>query len=212
MNLDKLAKVLAMAASDNETEALHALRTARRLLEAEGADFVELAGRLSGAPGGVAADRLHDTIFDLRNEVRHLRSENERLKRSPGAEAPGGLGQRAEAEATVIRLRAALAETSAQLENERAEALQLRAALAFANQRVDEATAESRRLAEGEGEGRGQRLEAENRRLSLLAQALRAEVDEAKTPRAPAPQSPLAVAPRRSAGRKGKAQAQYALF
>ena len=96
MDVQKLAKVLALAASDNDTEALQALRTAKRLLEGEGADFVELARRLTEGAQSDAVGRevLEDAIFDLRNEIRHLRSENERLKQgrgggpAPAAEPP----------------------------------------------------------------------------------------------------------------------------
>ncbi|MBC7908540.1 MAG: DUF2786 domain-containing protein [Rhodospirillaceae bacterium] len=93
MDVQKLAKVLALAASDNETEAVHALRMARRLLDAHGVDFVELARRVAeGSPA--ANEALEDAVFDLRNEIRHLRCENERLKkgRVPAA-APAELNR-----------------------------------------------------------------------------------------------------------------------
>jgi hypothetical protein len=50
MNAAKLAKVLALATSDNDAEAVLALRTLRRLVEAEGSDLVALAGRLTDGP------------------------------------------------------------------------------------------------------------------------------------------------------------------
>ena len=132
MDAQKLAKVLAMAASDNEAEALHALRTARRLLQAQGSDFVELAGRLADsadAPGFAQAaeaaqarirmEALEDAVFDLRNELRLARAENERLRqnRQPPAAAaaatampspPQSLQDATRAAAEVIRLRAEL--------------------------------------------------------------------------------------------------------
>jgi DNA repair exonuclease SbcCD ATPase subunit len=213
MNVDKLAKVLALAASDNDSEAVHALRTARRLLEGEGLDFVELAGRLAAAPDGaegISVDRLHDTIFDLRNELRHLRTENDRLKRSPAA-APGNFAQAAEDAAAAIRLRAALAEAEAELDAERARARQWEAAAAHHASRLDETQAEAVRLAAriADLERRRQRLEAENRRLGNLSQALKGELDErtaAAPPPKPKPQ------PRRPASRRPLAAAQYALF
>ncbi len=168
MNLDKLAKVMALAASDNDAEAVHALRTARRLLAGDGLDFVALAGRLAAGPGGADAalvDRLEDTVFDLRNELRHLRSENERLMRSPAAAAPAGLAQAAVAAAASIRLQARLAEAEAELESERA---------------------------------RGRELEAENRRLAHLSQDLKGELARRTAAAAPSPPKPRRPAPRRS--------------
>ncbi len=50
MNAAKLAKVLALAASDNEAEAVQALRALRRMVESQGSDLVALAGRLADGP------------------------------------------------------------------------------------------------------------------------------------------------------------------
>jgi len=106
MDVRKLAKVLALAASDNDAEALHALRTARRLLDIHGMDFVELAGRLAASPetDDAVLESLENTIFDLRAEVRRLRADNERLQkvssearpapvRRPTGRAKAGPGQ-----------------------------------------------------------------------------------------------------------------------
>ncbi len=174
MNFDKLAKVLALAASSNDAEAVHALRTARRLLEGEGLDFVELAGRLAAAPGAdpTLVDRLQDTCFDLRNELRHLRSENERLKRIP-TPAPVGLAQAAETAAAAIRLRALLAEAETELAAERDRARQWEAAAAHHAHRLEETQGEALRLAArlADLDRLRQRLEAENRRLTIAALA-----------------------------------------
>jgi hypothetical protein len=134
MDLRKLAKVLALAASDNDAEALHALRTARRLLEAAGLDFVALAGRMGADPAADEAliEQLEDTIFDLRAENRQLRADNERLKSAPG------LPHAAAIEAEAIRLRARLAEVAAELETGRAESLRHQAHAAQLARQLDE--------------------------------------------------------------------------
>lgn len=244
MNVEKLAKVLAMAASDNETEAVHALRTARRLLETEGVDFVELARMLTdGQPpdDDLNIDRLQDTIFDLRNEVRHLRAENEHLKRSvrseqvPPLTGIAGLSQAAEAAASAIRLRSQLADITAILECERTQNLALKTSAAAQEQTIEDLTAENTRLATrvGELENRRQRMEAENRRLSNLAHALRTELSDRQDPPPPPPnmawQNPISAMPAvtvmptpaapfvesRQANRRRntrKATDQYALF
>jgi len=205
VNVQKLAKVLALAASDNDSEALHALRTAKRLLEAEGSDFVGLAGRLASAPdwgGGLEViEDLEDTVFDLRAELRALRGENERLKAEmTGAARAGGLAEAAEAVAASIRLRSRVAELAEELEIERAEALHHRAQAAQLARQLEEA-------------------QAERHRLSLLAQALRTKLDAQAEDHGPlAPDIPFVaeIRPikrrRRPAGRGEKSLAQYALF
>jgi len=173
MDAQKLAKVLALAASDNEAEAVHALRTARRLLEGHGLDFVALAARLN--EGGDEA--LKDAVFDLRNEVRHLRAENEKLRQSrPGAAAPpANLADAARDAAELIRLRSELDQARAEVQrvHDHQENLQeqFRQALAEAGQlglRLSEA--ETRRM----------RLEAENRRLSHANHALKVDLAAAQ--------------------------------
>jgi len=206
VNVQKLAKVLALAASDNDIEALHALRTARRLLEAAGSDFVALAGRLATAPdvaGGdlQAIEDLEDIVFDLRSELRALRGENERLKAElTGTAKGGGLAEAAEAVAAAIRLRSRVAELAEELEIERAEALHHRAQAAGLARQLEEA-------------------QAERHRLALLAQALRGKLDARLDDHGPlAPEIPFAAEPRpvkrrrRPAGRGEKSLAQYALF
>lgn len=243
MDVQRLAKVLALAASDNDAEALHALRTAGRLLEAAGLDFVALASRLAGGGPVVSATRLEDledTVFDLRNEVRHLRSENEKLRQGGpvGTGVGGGLAAAAQDVAQAIRLRAELDEVRETLgaEKQRADAAQaaehaLRADLAQAMELAGRLSTQFDAL-----KGRADRLEAENRRLGLVAAALKVELDEriadqshplppplpAAVPPVPAPVVRADPAPRRAgtspppaAARRGKAGVpvnQYALF
>lgn len=182
MDAQKLAKVLAMAASDNEIEALHALRTARRLLEADGADFVELGRRIAGsspaAPGTAQAhvEDLEDAIFDLRNEIRHVRSENERLRQGrPATGEPATLSEAAKEAAAAIRLRA-------ELDQVQAEMLSLQTREAMVGAQLHKESAEAARLAArvAELDSRRMRLEAENRRLATTNNALMAELSEAR--------------------------------
>lgn len=229
MDNRKLAKVLALAASDNDAEALHALRTARRLLESDGADFVELARRLSDGtdPADDLIQDLEDTVFELRNDLHKLRAENERLKKPvPAAEpAPVGLAQVAEATAEIIRLRAHLADLTAELDIEQAEALRLRSSVATLSRKLEEAAAEAVGLASrlSESDGRRHRLDVENRRLDCLARALAAELEARTAERdrlstellAAATPHPVATPrrARRATGRKAAAGGgQYALF
>ncbi|CUW38180.1 Putative Metalloendopeptidase-like membrane protein [Magnetospirillum sp. XM-1] len=239
MDVQRLAKVLALAASDNDAEALHALRTAGRLLESAGLDFVALASRLAEGGPVVSATRLEDledTVFDLRNEIRHLRSENEKLRQG-GPVAGGGLAAAAQDVAQTIRLKAELDELRETLgaEKRRADSAQaaeraLHADLVQAAELAERLGAQFDSL-----KGRADRLEAENRRLGLVAAALKVELDEriadqshplppplaAAVPPAPAPVVRAEPAPRRAsappppAARRGKAGApvsQYALF
>lgn len=214
MDAQKLAKVLAMAASDNETEALHALRTARRLLDSHGTDFVGLANRLAG---GEAAEALEDAVFDLRNEVRHLRSENERLRQgrpenAAAAAMPPSFQEAARDAAELIRLRA-------ELDGLRAEMLRALAHEATLQEQFRHALAEAGALGLrlSEAESRRLRLEAENRRLSHANHALKLDLAEAQA-LAPAENTgPVASLPtERNKGRKSavsaKGRGQYALF
>ncbi|EME71623.1 metalloendopeptidase-like membrane protein [Paramagnetospirillum caucaseum] len=241
MDVQRLAKVLALAASDNDAEALHALRTAGRLLDAAGLDFIALASRLAESGPVVSATRmedLEDTVFDLRNEVRHLRSENEKLRQT-GPGPAGGLASAAQDAAQAIRLKAELDELRETLgaEKRRADTAQaaeraLHADLAQAIGAAERLTVQFESL-----KGRADRLEAENRRLGLVAAALKGELDERiadrthplppVTPPAPAARAePVSVvasapAPRRPStpppamARRGKPAVpanQYALF
>ncbi|KIL98146.1 hypothetical protein CCC_01207 [Paramagnetospirillum magnetotacticum MS-1] len=238
MDVQRLAKVLALAASDNDSEALHALRTAGRLLEGAGLDFVALASRLAESGPVVSSTRLEDledTVFDLRNEIRHLRSENEKLRQT-GPGAAGGLANAAQDVAQTIRLKAELDDLRETLgaEKRRADAAQaaeqaLHADLTQAFEMVEHLTTQFENL-----KGRADRLEAENRRLSLVAAALKGELDErladrnhplppVAAPPAPAPVLRADPAPRRTSApppptvgtRRSKAGLpvnQYALF
>ncbi len=223
MDLQRLAKVMAMAASDNEAEALHALRTANRLLNSAGLDFVALASRLGGAESSIRMEDLEDTVFDLRNEIRHLRAENERLR-----QGPVNLAAAAQDAAGVIRLRAELDEARETIAAERMRAergvaveASLRADLAQALDVADRLTRQFEPL-----RNRAERLEAENRRLSLVAAALKTELDERiadqshplppivqSPPPLPAQAVPMVVH-KASHSRRGKAMpvGQYALF
>lgn len=181
MDAQKLAKVLAMAASDNESEALHALRTARRLLDGHGVDFVEVARRVAEAqPAGAGSagahiEDLEDAVFDLRNEIRHLRAENERLRQSrPAPVDTPSFADAARDAAAAIRLRAELAETRDRTELLEAEVLRLKAHEVQTREHLKQEMAEAARLAARveDLDRRRLRLEAENRRLTIEAQAL----------------------------------------
>ena len=228
MDAQKLAKVLALAASDNETEALHALRTAKRLLDGHGLDFVELARRVAEAEPSAKADReaLEDAVFDLRNEIRHLRSENERLKQgrglAPAPVEPSTLQDSAKAFADTIRLRAELAQLSVALEIERSEVLRLKAQEATHHASFQEALAEAGKLGArlADAEQRRMRLEAENRRLLHANHALSVELAEAQAIQPVVMPAPIEVrreiearSPKPTPRAKAKAGAsQYALF
>lgn len=178
MDVQKLAKVLALAASDNETEAVHALRMARRLLDAHGVDFVELARRVAeGAPA--VNEALEDAVFDLRNEIRHLRCENERLKqgRAPVTAEPASFHEAARDAAAAIRLRAELADLTDALELERAETLRLKLVEASLREALSNASKLAARVQEVEA--RRLRVEAENRRMLHANHALNVELAEA---------------------------------
>lgn len=222
MDLQKIAKVLALAASDNEAEALHALRTAKRLLDAEGADFVELANHLGG--DGVSRATLENAIFDLRNEIRDLRCENERLKQArgmPSGAEPSSMFGAAQAAGDVIRLRAELAHLTETLEHERTQLRHVLANEAALHHALQEALADAAQTKQRmvDGESRRMRLEAENRRLLHANHALTVELEEAKAlpPMPPAP--PAEPVPELASAKKTRPRrvahggaGQYALF
>lgn len=222
MDAQKLAKVLALAASDNEAEAVHALRTARRLLDGHGMDFVALAARLG--EGGDEA--LKDAVFDLRNEVRHLRAENEKLRQGRPASAASApnLADAARDAAELIRLRA-------ELDQARAEAQRVHHHQESLQEQFRQALAEAGQLALrlSEAESRRMRLEAENRRLSHANHALKVDLATAQAQAqahvmtVPVHVPPLArpniaemVVPDRKKGKAGggsaKGVGQYVLF
>ncbi|NFV80902.1 metalloendopeptidase [Magnetospirillum aberrantis] len=204
MDLQRLAKVLALAASDNDAEALGALRAAHRLLAEAGSDFVALADVLAGGDGA-GRSALEDAVFHLRNEVRELKCENERLRQGRAADGtPTSMFEAARAASDVIRLRAELAEAQETLAEERAAQAGLRrtvqevqAELAVAIGRLSDA--EVRKL----------RLEAENRRLAV-------ELEQARIlpPGLPAELLPQETkAERKPRGVRSRVPAnQYALF
>lgn len=192
MDVQKLAKVLALAASDNETEAVQALRTAKRLLDGHGADFVELARRLAE---GV---------------------------RVPHPEAlPASLQEAAKEVAAAIRLRAELARMTEELEVARNERLRFRDLEVALHQQFREALAEAGRIGVelSDAESSRMRLEAENRRLVQANHALKSEIDalKASQPRAAAVDQTRhgleENGPKRAPCAKSKAGAsQYALL
>ncbi|MBC7951893.1 MAG: DUF2786 domain-containing protein [Rhodospirillaceae bacterium] len=200
MDVQKLAKVLALAASDNETEAVHALRMARRMLDAHGLDFVELSRRVAEGSPTLGNEALEDAVFDLRNEVRHLRCENERLKqgRAPVAVAePASFQEAARDAAAAIRLRAELAALTDALELERAETLRLKMVEAA----LQDALATANKLAARvtEVEARRLRVEAENRRMLHASHALNVELAEMRATTPPHDDGRKRAAPRAKA-------------
>lgn len=85
ISLGRLAKVMALASSDNTDEALAGLRSARKMLTAAGLDFVDLAHAL--AEGEVISEELvelREVVADLRRQLRHERAERRRSARATG--------------------------------------------------------------------------------------------------------------------------------
>ncbi|MGE5515403.1 MAG: metalloendopeptidase [Bacteroidota bacterium] len=216
MDLQKIAKVLALAASDNEAEALHALRTAKRLLEAEGGDFVELANRVAG-DDGVGRAALENAVFDMRNEIRDLRCENERLKQArglPSAAVPSSMFDAARAAGDVIRLRAELAELHEVLDHDRAQLRHVLANEAALHHALQDALAEAAHAKAqlSDGDSRRMRLEVENRRLLHANHALTVELEEARAAAPPAFVPEAAAEKKPRVRRAHGAIGQYALF
>ncbi len=183
MDMRKLAKVLALAASDNDAEAVHALRTLKRLLDGQGNDFVDLArwaeaGAQADARPARAndADALEDAVFDLRNELRRLRTENEKLRQGfppmAAADADGG---------EAAQLRGQLQHALGALEVERAESCRLRATQSTMRQQFQDALSEAGRISQrlNDIDAHRARLEAENHRLSHTNHALTVQLDDA---------------------------------
>lgn len=91
LNLRRLAKALARAASASDSEAVTALKSVRRMLEQAGVDFVDLAHALEthDEVAGEVQD-LRETVFDLRRQLRRERSEKRRLQTAaPAPVQPG---------------------------------------------------------------------------------------------------------------------------
>ncbi|MBF0562172.1 MAG: hypothetical protein HQL37_09155 [Alphaproteobacteria bacterium] len=104
MHIDRMSKLLALASSSNDREALAALRSLRRLLATDEMDFVDLANLLRGdgraedlqlelettqqqlrqARGALrsaqAGSQGNQTVRELRQQVRQLTVENQTLK------------------------------------------------------------------------------------------------------------------------------------
>ncbi|MBI5165986.1 MAG: metalloendopeptidase [Magnetospirillum sp.] len=206
MDSHKLAKVLALAASDNEAEALHALRTAKRLLATAGADFVDLGRRLAepaAAPSSGEVEALEDAVFDLRNELRHLKAENERLRQRGGGDAvvpAGSLADAAKDAAQAIRLRAEAATLVEQLTAARAELARAERAEERLAARLEEADREIFRLMDALTDAEAQ------------VATLTIELSGRQTPaHAPATAAPRGKPPAAVRG-KVRTAGQYALF
>ena len=75
LNHDKLGKLLALASSDNDNEALAAMRMAKKLLDGAGMDFKDVAERMSKAKASTSDfDTLQADVdnFMLRRRVADL--------------------------------------------------------------------------------------------------------------------------------------------
>jgi len=82
MHMDRMSKLLALASSPNDQEALSALRSARRLLAAAGMDFLDLGNLLRGD------GRAEELEQDLETTRRQLRQAQLALRSIRGA-GPG---------------------------------------------------------------------------------------------------------------------------
>lgn len=117
MDTSKLGKILALASSPNDGEALNALRMARTALSRAGLDFSDLSVAL----------RKQDDTAALEEELSKLRRENRRLKRQSKAPASAATGvdvaelKRQLTRESLARRRAERARTKAE---ERVEQLQ----------------------------------------------------------------------------------------
>jgi hypothetical protein len=100
MNMEKLAKLLSLAASPNEPEALVAVRMASSLLARNGLDFVDLSNLLRDAEERRA---LEDQLLALRRENRSLKRERARVQQ-------GGVQSKAVPDGAMPELRLQLAE------------------------------------------------------------------------------------------------------
>lgn len=215
MDIQRLAKVLALAASDNEAEAVGALRTANRLLEAAGQDFVALAARLTAPPDPAdyqaVLDEMDDALLGLRTENHRLRTENQRLRDAalPHSAAPSTLAAAAQDAAAAIRLRAEVTLLAEALQVAATESLRAQAAEAELSTRLAQAE-----LDLSDARSRHGRLSAELRRLSHINLALKAELDELHRQPPPLAAKAETKPRRRGPSRRAKAAqlAQYVLL
>jgi hypothetical protein len=91
MDPRKFGKILSLAASDNEAEALRALQVAKRMLDGAGLDFVDLAHLATATEAGGEAElvaELQESLARIRRENRLLKVENRRLRTATPATAP----------------------------------------------------------------------------------------------------------------------------
>ncbi|WP_173979047.1 hypothetical protein [Magnetospirillum sp. UT-4] len=91
MDPTKFGKILSLAASDNEAEALRALQVAKRMLDGAGLDFVDLAHLATSTEEGGEAEaiaELQESLARIRRENRLLKVENRRLRTATPATAP----------------------------------------------------------------------------------------------------------------------------
>lgn len=83
MDTEKLGRILALAASDTEVEAMRALQAAKRMLAAADLDFLDLANLLMAHEDSAETEmlaELEETLRQLRRDNRHLKMENRRLR------------------------------------------------------------------------------------------------------------------------------------
>ena len=172
MDLEKFAKVLALAGSSNDMEALAALRRARQMLAADDMDFIDVVDSLVSIPTGDAEviEELEATILELRGEIRDLKSENRRLRRD--AAAPASARTSPTNAGTVARLRAELASVDETLSAREAERDRLRVVAANERKRADAAEATQAQLNDLLGE-----LEGQLRMQGARAAGLQREVE-----------------------------------
>lgn len=157
MDPSKFAKVLSLAASDNEAEALRAIQTAKRMLAGVGLDFVDLANLVTRPGGGHEAetvDALRETIALLRRENRQLKGENRRLRAGSSIPRQGGAEEIIEAERRLATERearllaeAASTQLAAEIRCLKAAAASMKDALARGELERYRGIAEARKLA-----------------------------------------------------------------
>jgi chromosome segregation ATPase len=169
MDSIKFAKILSLAASDNEAEAARALQAAKRMLITAGLDFVDVANLIAtpaNAPDTAIVDDLQEQLWRLTRENRLLKSENRRLrtessvaKPTPANTTPVAEIERRLAVETAVRRRA------------EATCVQLAGQIAQLEEAQQVAAAETARMA------------SELRRLKAAAAHLNGELERSETER-----------------------------